>query len=350
MQDKLKLLLEQINIPDQYRIYFNDGTLDKICVVKSDNKVKFLITLTQILPVSAYVKFVNLLNEYYEYFMNEYTTSSPLLEMFIGIPIEISNDNLTIEVSNKAEVMKFNSIKDRLIEDLKNIGFIINIEVKENVEASNAIINKIEEEKRKQAELLLAKENEKNKIVKGREVTTDPRPLSEVNYEGDNITIEAKIFGIDAKETPKINILTLKVTDNTDSIFCKVFERDNEKYKQLISNLKEGNWYKIKGRVQDDAYSKELVMMANDIMKVEHAETKIKDEEEEKRVELHAHTMMSQMDGVADEIALVKQAMAFGHRGIAITDHNGCQAFPHVFNTVTEYNKKIENEEDKFKA
>lgn len=374
MQDKLKLLLEQINIPDQYRIYFNDGTLDKICVVKSDNKVKFLITLTQILPVSAYVKFVNLLNdhfnmyeysypiftiknksndllkEYYEYFMNEYTTSSPLLEMFIGIPIEISNDNLTIEVSNKAEVMKFNSIKDRLIEDLKNIGFIINIEVKENVEASNAIINKIEEEKRKQAELLLAKENEKNKIVKGREVTTDPRPLSEVNYEGDNITIEAKIFGIDAKETPKINILTLKVTDNTDSIFCKVFERDNEKYKQLISNLKEGNWYKIKGRVQDDAYSKELVMMANDIMKVEHAETKIKDEEEEKRVELHAHTMMSQMDGVADEIALVKQAMAFGHRGIAITDHNGCQAFPHVFNTVTDYNKKIENEEDKFKA
>ncbi len=59
---------------------------------------------------------------------------------------------------------------------------------------------------------------------------------------------------------------------------------------------------------------------------------------------------MSQMDGLADEVSLVKQAMAFGHKGIAITDHNGCQAFPHVYSMVSEYNRKIENPEDKFKA
>ena len=50
---------------------------------------------------------------------------------------------------------------------------------------------------------------------------------------------------------------------------------------------------------------------------------------------------MSQMDGVIDEIKLVKQAIKWGHRGIAITDHDGCQAFPHVFNEVTSHNKKI---------
>lgn len=374
MQDKLRLLLEQIVMPNELYSYFNEGSLDKICVVKSENKVKFLITLLNILPVSVYVKFVNLLNdhfsmydnsypiftvknnnnellkEYYEYFINEYTIDSPLLAMFVEVPLKIDDNTLKIEVSNKAETMKFNSIKDKLIDDLKNVGFIVKIEVTVNAEAGNAIISKIEEEKRKQVETLLAKENEKNKIVKGREIPGDSKPISEINYEGDNIIIEGKIFGIEAKETPKINILTLKVTDETDSIFCKVFERDSDKYKQLISNLKEGNWYKIRGKVQDDAYSKELVMMANDIIKVDHKESKIKDDALEKRVELHAHTIMSQMDGVADEVALVKQAISWGHRAIAVTDHNGCQSFPHVYNTVTDYNKGIENEEDKFKA
>ncbi|HPF82696.1 MAG TPA: PolC-type DNA polymerase III [Bacilli bacterium] len=376
MHDKLKLLLEQINMPNELYSYFDDGKLDKICVVKSDNKVKFLITLSKVLPVSTYVKFNNLLNnhfnmydnsypiftitdykdnellkEYYEYFISEYCVDSPLLEVFVGVPINIKDDTIEIELCNKAEIMKFNTIKDKLIEDLKNIGFAVKINLIINEEASNAIKNKIEEEKRKQAEALLEKEQEKQRLIKGREITSDARPISEISYEGDNITIEAKIFGIDSRETPKINILTLKVTDETDSIFCKVFERDNEKYKQLIKNIKEGTWYKIKGKVQDDLYSKELVMMANDIMRVDHSDSKaIKDDAEVKRVELHAHTKMSQMDGVADEVSLVKQAIAWGHRGIGITDHNGCQAFPHVFSTVTDYNKKIEKEEDKFKA
>ena len=115
--------------------------------------------------------------------------------------------------------------------------------------------------------------------------------------------------------------------------------------------FKPGNWFKFKGRVQDDAYSKELVFMANDIVSIKKSDGgKKEDTAEVKRVELHAHTKMSQMDGLADEVALIKQAIAYGHKGIAITDHNGCQAFPHVYNTVRDYNKGIENEEDKFKA
>ena len=374
MQDKMEKLLQQIEMPNEFYSFFNNASLDKISIVKRDNKVKFLISIENILPVDAYVKLVNLLNikfnmysecipiftvknlnndllnEYYEHFMSEYTTESPLLEMFMGVCLTTDSNVLKLELGNKAEVMKFDSIKERLIEDLKNIGFNIEIEVDVNEEASNAILNKIEEEKERAARELKEKEEEKARIVKGYEFDGEAKPLSEVNYEGDNIVIEVKIFGMESKETPKINILTLKVTDNTDSIFCKVFERDNEKYKQILKGLKEGNWYRIRGKVQDDLYSKELVMMANDIIKVDHVETKIKDDALEKRVELHCHTMMSQMDGVADEVKLVKQAISWGHRGIGIVDHNGCQAFPHVFNEVTSYNKGIEKEEDKFKA
>ena len=69
--------------------------------------------------------------------------------------------------------------------------------------------------------------------------------------------------------------------------------------------------------------------------------SKIEDLSEVKRVELHAHSKMSQMDGVADETDLVSTAMKFGMKAVAITDHNGVQGFPHVFNMVTSHNKKL---------
>ena len=377
MHDKLKLLLEQVNMPVELYFDFKDGNLDRINVNKKDNSVKFLITLDKILPVDTYDRLNNLINEkynmyaekkvvcnivskdyrevenYYNHFISVYSKEQPLLDMFRGINITIENDTLTLEVSNKAEEMKLSSILDKLKEDLNNVGYndlIININI--NIEASNAILKQIEEDKQKEALALKQEEEKKSLIIKGRDFdSSNAKAISELNYEGDNIIIEGKIFGVEAKETPKINIITLKVTDNTDSIFCKVFERSEEEYNKLMKAFKPGNWFKFKGRVQDDAYSKELVFMANDIVSIKRSDGgKKEDTALEKRIELHAHTKMSQMDGLADEVALIKQAIAYGHKGIAITDHNGCQAFPHVYNTVRDYNKGIENEEDKFKA
>ena len=91
-------------------------------------------------------------------------------------------------------------------------------------------------------------------------------------------------------------------------------------------------------------------MNARDIIKIEKNEETIKDTAEEKRVELHCHTKMSQMDGVIDEVDVVKQALKFGMRTVAITDHNGVQGFPHVFNMVTDHNKNLKDGEEPFKA
>ncbi len=376
MHEKLKLLLEQVNMPKEYYSYFKDGNLDKISVSKRENTVTFIVTLDKILPVEVYVKLCNLisnqfnmyketnviinvlnkdftlLTEYYNYLIEEYSIDYPLLQMFAGISNKLEDDTFYLEVSNKAEEMKLESIKDRIISDLNSVGYNnINIKVNINEEARNAILKQIEEEKEKEQQVLKEEAEKKNAIIKGYAFDGDSKSISDLNYEGNNIIIEAKIFGIETKETPKINIITLKVTDYTDSIFVKVFERDSEAYKKLVKSLKPGNWFKMRGRVQDDAYSKEIVMMANDIIAIKPKDgNKVVDDAEEKRIELHAHTKMSQMDGLADEVALVKQAMAFGHKGIAITDHNGCQAFPHVYSTVSEYNRKIENPEDKFKA
>ncbi len=376
MHEKLKLLLEQINMPNEFYSFFKDGNLDKIAISKKDNNVNFFVTLDKILPIEIYVKFCNLvsnhfnmyeetnviitavnkeydlLSDYYNYLIEEYSVDFPLLQMFSGIANKVENNILYLEVSNKAEEMKLTSIKDKLITDLIKIGYNdISIEININEEARNAILKQIEEEKEKEQMVLKEEAEKKNAIIKGYAFDGEAKNIGDLNYEANNVIIEAKIFGIETKETPKINIITLKVTDYTDSIFVKVFERDTDAYNKLVKSLKPGNWFKMRGRVQDDAYSKELVMMVNDIVSIKHEDgKKIVDDEIEKRVELHTHTKMSQMDGVVEEVELIKKAISWGHKGIAITDHNGCQAFPHAFSTVTEYNKKVEKPEDKFKV
>ena len=133
-------------------------------------------------------------------------------------------------------------------------------------------------------------------------------------------------------------------------MYCKVFVRDDEEYARLCKEFKNGNWYKIRGYTKNDQFAKELVLNARDMVKIDKKEESIKDNAEEKRVELHCHTLMSQMDGICNEEAVVKQAMKWGHKAIAITDHNGVQGFPHVFNLVTGYNKGLEEGQEPFKV
>ena len=177
---------------------------------------------------------------------------------------------------------------------------------------------------------------------KSKEITK----VKDLLYETENVNIEVQIFGIDIFEAKSgYKIFTIKVTDFTDSMYAKLFTKDDEEFKLIKGLLKEGNWYSMYGRVKEDNFSNnELVFMTRfkDINQIDAKLDWVRtDKSEEKRVELHAHTMMSQMDGVIDEIKLLKTAMKWGHRAIAITDHDGCQAFPHIFNEVTSYNKKL---------
>ena len=372
MDDKLQLLLNQIKIDESKRNSFKNGKLNKIVCNKAKDKYVFCLSLNTPLPLNLYEEFnqklkqrfnvksiksqistinfdIDILTDYYTHFLENYSKEAPLLKMFVNIPLKLDDDNLLIELTNKAEEMKFNSIKKPLEKDLNNAGFKIKVITKINEEKAEALREEIEKEKTKVIPKVAPKKE--SPFIMGREITDEATPINLITFEMDNVTVDAKVFGIDIFESSKSNfkIITLKITDGTDSMYCKIFCREDAEFNKYKKALKEGKYYIIRGYTKNDKYSGEIVLNARDI-NVSMKEDKVrKDEVERKRVELHAHTKMSQMDGVADEVKLVQTAMNWGHKAIAITDHNGCQAFPHVFNLVTKYNKGKE-EKDKFKA
>lgn len=163
---------------------------------------------------------------------------------------------------------------------------------------------------------------------------------------------EALIFDCELFESNKNNfkIITLKLTDKTDSFYAKIFTKDSNEFSRLSRELKKGIWIRVEGQVKYDEYAKDLVLNARSIVKIDSKEIVLKDEAPIKRVELHSHTMMSQMDGVLDVGLYLNKLRNLGYKAVAITDHNGAQSFPEAFHKVCDFNKKCENEEDKFKV
>ena len=369
MQNKLELLLKQIKISDEKN--FNGGSLDKIVCNRNKDKYAFCLTLKNALPIETYINFNEKLKEkfkpahissrfnlenynidniidYYKYYIEKYSKEAPLLKQFLDSKLILEDSTLYIEITNKAEKMKINSIIKDLEKDLNNAGFKIKLETKINEEKAEEIREEIEKTKK----IPKISEKKESPIIIGEEILTETTPIDNISFEMDSVTVKAKIFGIDSFESSKSNfkIITLKITDDTDSMYAKIFTRENKEYSNYLKRIKPENWYLIRGYTKADKFSEnEIVLNIRDLNKIEVEEKQREDNEEEKRVELHAHTKMSQMDGVAGEEELVKRAISFGHKAIAITDHNGCQSFPHVFNLVTKHNKGKE-EKDKFKA
>lgn len=166
------------------------------------------------------------------------------------------------------------------------------------------------------------------KLVLGRKITGKPRSLVEIADESPNCVIHGCVTKI--RDTRRLKTGTMlfdfDITDYTNSIKVKLFIDVEKNRKFDINWLCEKNWYLIKGNVKFDQYSQELTMFPTDIMTSKAQ--KRTDQAAEKRVELHLHTKLSAMDAMNTPAELIKQAIAWGHEAIAITDHGVVQAFP----------------------
>ena len=389
MNSKLEKLLKQINLENEYFTYFNNASLEKIIGNSSHDSYVFLINNDDTLPVEIYKsmndklaetfkdiknktikltiknKNYGLITDYFRYFTEELSKDNHTILSLMELDVVFEGDKFFISFDNQASLNLFRKNEDRYLKLFENAGyndvkFEIEVNIKEEVVDNTAEvdierlknIDKVAEVKpqrkweRKEIETV-----EDENVLLGRVIDSEISRIDTVAEAVNSITFEGYIFGVDIRETKTdLVIITLKITDETDSIYGKIFTADKDRLAILKKNLKEGKWFKFRGSIKEDKYSNELALNITDINFSSKKKKEIVDDAPVKRVELHAHTMMSQMDGLTKvdlgkhTCELVSRTISMGYKGVAITDHNGCQAFPIAYGIISSHNKDVRKE------
>ena len=339
--------------------------LQKSCVFIVYLKTKELVSplikdeiqkiLKEKTKIDAKVEFVNILEE---------ITDSNIRDVFSGIfkvdplknnffkdsNISIAGNNINIShfsqvlLNNFEDCPDMKSIKSNLKDfyDFKgNIIFSLDNELipEKKDDELNSTLKKIQEENKQNSFKMKSskkKSKSKNGYTLGREIKDSPTLIKDLDDNSGRVTIMGEVFKIEERKLRNAKkLLSIYVTDHSSSIILKIFLKENEE----IESLKEGNLYLYRGKVTYDMYSKELTMIVKDINELEK---KVREDlEDEKRVELHAHTNMSTMDAIASPREIVEKAKSFGHKAVAITDHGVVQGFPEASAAGKEHGVKI---------
>lgn len=181
-------------------------------------------------------------------------------------------------------------------------------------------------------------------LLTGKKIQQKPTPLSKIGAESGRVTVCGEIFAKEVRYTRDNSkvIISIDFTDYTGSNTIKIL--DERKKESLYEKLTKGVIILVRGDASYDKYDREVIIRPYDIMTAKKIERK--DDAENKRIELHLHTVMSAMDATIRPDEAVKTAFRWGHKALAITDHGVLQAFPDVMNAV----EKIRRDGGEFKA
>lgn len=388
-KERFQLLLQQLELTeDAFVHYFEQAEIMKVYIQKKEKRWHFSFSLEQILPATVFQRFAaqlhhkfshiartsfsitvtnqqydeSLIQDYWTFCMKEIEgISPPMLKLLHEQVPKIKGNKVIVTVSND---MESQSIKNKyaplILDSFQSFGFPpFQIETELSTEESNEAYERFLEAKRKEDQergMQAAIEMEKKALEQESDTPipqgpltvgltikddADFRKLIDIVDEERRIAVEGYVFHAETKELRSgRTLLTFKITDYTSSILVKMFSRDKEDA-ALFQMVQKGMWLKVRGSIQNDTFVRDLVMIGNDLNEIKPIERKDTAKEEEKRVELHLHTPMSQMDAVSSVSALVSQAKKWGHKAIAITDHAGAQSFPEAFNAGKKNGIKI---------
>ena len=409
MEEKLAILLEKINLDSETKELFFNSKLSHITKKKDNSKCLFEIEIDKPINYGNFLKVLNALTDTFSTFdqialnfiLKKYTSKEleeqtklvmqsilnekQMLTNYLENPLKTDEHLICLTVGNIIEEKQATNLMNEVITILHLLGFKCNYEIKVERSLNEKISEEIkadltrkvnisekeekpvvEEVKRPNFRKRIFKVDDERvvmgNVIENSAVTILKTVPVDINEMGaleklknlEEAIVEAKVFGIEVIESrkkPGFRIATLKITDNTDSIYAKAFIDGDENFASFAKNVKEGKWYKFRGSIKYDEYAKEITFSLTDINFFDKKEDKRVDTAPIKRVELHAHTMMSQMDGVTKfdldkhTSELVSNAIKFGYRGVAITDHGGCQAFPICYEIIKNYNKGKPKEE-----
>ncbi len=278
--------------------------------------------------------------EIVEQMKQELIVEHPSLTGLKDTNLLFDEDVITFEVTSTNEENEIKKYAKKIRDFLYHQGLgefeiatFLNEERKEEIkkEIENSKINEQEKEEP-------VKKKEGEPIV-GKHIEGEVTSITNIMGESKNVIVEAYVFDKEAMERETINILTIKISDKTNSILAKIFKKKKDEFKAVDKSIKNGSWYRMQGNVEFDNFAKDFVLAIRNMEEIPSKDAIVKDEAEEKRVELHAHTMMSAMDGVIEGKDLVNYAIKLGHKAVAVTDHNCVQSFPEMYHTVRDYNK-----------
>lgn len=348
MDDKLVRFFNAIKLEEEYTKAFENARFEKVVINERAKEWTIYINLVDLINVEVFklmyeksktlenvnkVHFVfsfqndnGYLKDYYLYYFNILCVSCPMLQSMIDNEVIIDNQNITLTVLNTSEENKVKSLSKNIVTFLKNIGFKdVTFETNIDKELEVQVIKQMENETPK------FEQKPKSKVIFGTKTDGEITKICNIYSENANVILEAYIFGIEFKQLSKFILCTLKISDKTDSMYAKIFLRTKEEQKVLEDNLQINGWYKFFGYVAVDNYTNELTYNIRSIEIIEHTEEERTDGAEVKRVELHVHTTMSQMDGLINYKKLLKKVKSFGHRAVAVTDKNSIQMFPKLY-------------------
>ncbi|WP_414048000.1 PolC-type DNA polymerase III [Macrococcus equi] len=371
--EKFKVLLTQLGITDLFESDFvNNSKLSRIDISKADRIWHMYFELPEHLTYQLFnilqskmtehfasianvtfeisvvddSKLTDRINEYIPYAIDQTTMSPSLKGQLKNKKYTFSGDVLKFNVVNEIEQQHFEkSCNGKLLKAFQCAGFnlkdiIFETSDDDHLRELASLEAHIQEEEAKQSDILREKmvEREKQKAESiseeithcsiGKKIQLETiKPIETIIEEEFKVAIEGVIFDIEIKALKSgRHIVQLKITDYTDSLILKMFTRKGKNDHDHLSSLKVGDWVRAQGRIEQDTFIRDLVMMISDIEKINKSAKQ--DKSENKRVEFHLHTAMSQMDGITHISRYVDQAAKWGHQAIAITDHNGCQGFP----------------------
>ncbi|WP_059170145.1 PolC-type DNA polymerase III [Bacillus sp. FJAT-27445] len=389
--ERFQVLLQQLELTEDALVpHFRNARIEKVQISQKSRKMHFLLAVERILPYPVFSmlearlkqKFSELAKEVsFEVNVSDQSISDelihgywqkciqeidgiapPLLKLMHEQAPKIHGSRLILSVRNEAEGGAIKNKYSGMISSIyQSFGFpYLSLDIEMLTDEKNDEYWKFMEAKQKedQERALLAvaelqkRESEKDQngagasegpLVIGLTIKADAefRNLIEIVDEERRIAVEGYIFDAETRDLRSgRTLLTFKITDYTSSIMVKMFSRDKEDAAQY-QRVKKGMWARVRGSIQNDTFVRDLVMIGNDINEIRPVSRQDKAPEGEKRVELHLHTPMSQMDAVTSVAALVAQAKKWGHKAVAITDHAVAQSFPEAFSAGKKNDIKI---------
>ena len=275
------------------------------------------------------------------------------------IIIELNDENTKfmleeVKISSKIEnILDEYGVKNYKIifsvgdfsKEILNIEEKIKMDIEKHQNSINAEREKVVKTNSTSETQVYKTKNDFKRASKTREIKGETISIKDFYdlYDGETCIVEGEVFSMEDMILKSGKILrTIRITDGESSLTSKIFLDENDKL-----DIYKGVFLKLSGKLQLDTYAgNEKTLMINSVNIIEKEKIKKEDTVEEKMVELHAHTKMSEMVGVTDVEDIIKRAKEYGHKAIAITDYSVVHSYPAAFKTA----KNLSTDEEKMKA